>query len=129
PQFSPNGKRMVVARTRRTGEAPELWMYDLESAAPAFRLTSDGARAPVWTPDGLSVTYSHPVPGERSGIYSRSADGRGDARQIVRLPNFHWLVGWTPGGTLAYGTVESVAVDGITRSSILAIQDGKSRHV
>ena len=129
PQFSPNGQRLVVAKTRRTGEAPELWMYDLESAAPASRLTSDGARAPVWTPDGASVTYSHPGSDERSGIYTRSADGRGDARQIVRLPNFHWLVGWTPGRTLAYGMVENVAVDGITRSSILAIEDGKTRYV
>ncbi len=129
PQFSPNGQRLVVARTRRMGETPELWMYDLESAAPAFRLTSDGARAPVWTPDGASVTYSHPVPSERSGIYTRSADGRGDARQVVRLPNFHWLVGWTPERTLAYGMVENVAADGITRSSILAFEESKSRHV
>ena len=129
PRFSPNGQRLVVARTRRTGELPELWMYDLESAAPAFRLTSDGARAPVWTPDGVSVTYSHPVPSEQSGIYTRPADGRGGARQVVRLPNFHWLVGWAAGPTLAYGTVENAAADGLTRSSIVALADGKSRHV
>ena len=129
PRFSPNGQRLVVARTRRTGELPELWMYDLESAAPAFRLTSDGARAPVWTPDGVSVTYSHPVPSEQSGIYTRPADGRGGARQVVRLPNFHWLVGWAAGPTLAYGTVENAAADGLTRSSIVAWADGKSRHV
>jgi Tol biopolymer transport system component len=129
PQFSPNGQRLVVARTRRAGETSELWMYDLVSAAPASRLTFDGGRAPVWTPDGASVTYSHPVPSERSGIYTKSADGRGEARQIVRLPNFHWLVGWIPKRTLAYGMIEDVAADGITRSSILAIEDGKSRHV
>jgi len=129
PRFSPNGRQLVVAATRRAGERPELWIYDLESAAPAFRLTSDGARAPVWTPDGASVTYSHPVPSERSGIYTRSADGRGDARLIVRLPNFHWLVGWTPKRTLLYGMIEDTPDDGAPRSSILAIEDSRSRHV
>jgi eukaryotic-like serine/threonine-protein kinase len=129
PRFSPDGQRLVVARTRRAGELPELWVYDLKSVAPAFRLTSEGARAPVWTPDGASVTYSRLGPSEQSGIYTRSADGRGDARQVVRLPNFHWLVGWTPGRTLAYGSVENVAADGLTRSSIVALTDGKSRRV
>jgi serine/threonine-protein kinase len=67
PQFSPDGRRLVVTRTRRAGETPDLWIYDLESAASPFRLTFDGGRAPVWTPDGASVTFSHPVPSERGG--------------------------------------------------------------
>jgi Tol biopolymer transport system component len=129
PQFSPNGERLVVARTRRAGETPELWLYDLESGTPPSRLTSDGGRAPVWTPDGVAVTYSHPVPSERSGIYTRSADGRGDTRQIVPLSSFHWLVGWTPQQTLAYGMMENVAADGVSRSSILAFEGRESRHV
>jgi hypothetical protein len=41
-----------------------------------------------------------PVPSERSGIYSVSADGRGTAQQIARLPNFHWLVGRTAQQTI-----------------------------
>ena len=129
PQFSPSGKRLVVARTRRAGEAPELWMYDLESATPPFRLTSHGGRAPVWTPDGASVIYSRPVPNERSGIYTKSADGRGDETLIVPLANFHWLVGWTPQRTLAYGVIEDVAADGISRSSIVARIGDESRHL
>ena len=129
PQFSPNGERLVVATSRRAGEQPDLWMHDLASAAPPSRLTFDGGRAPVWTPDGASITYSHPIPSEASGIYTKSADGRGESRPIVRLSNFHWLVGWTPGGTLAYGIMDGVAADGKSRSSILAIESSKSRHV
>jgi Tol biopolymer transport system component len=129
PQFSPDGKRLVVATSRRADGAADLWIHDLASAAPPSRLTFDGGRAPVWTPDGTSITYSHPTPSEGSGIYTRSADGRGGPRTIVRLSSFHWLVGWTPGGTLAYGIMEDVATDGKSRSSIVAIENGTSRRV
>jgi Tol biopolymer transport system component len=130
PQFSPDGGRLVAAVARRAGEGSDLWMYDLHTAVPPFRLTSGGARAPVWTPDGSAVTYSYPAPSERSGIYVRSADGRGDARRIFRLPNFHWLVGWSASRTIVYGMMEDAAADGISRSSILAGADGgESRRV
>ena len=129
PQFSPSAHRLVVARTSRTGEMPELWTYDLAGSAPGSRLTVDGGRAPVWTPDGASITYSLPTPSPQSGIYIRAADGRGDAKEVVRLRNFHWLVGWTRNGTLAYGMMEDPASDGVSRSSILAFENGQSRRV
>jgi hypothetical protein len=37
-----------------------------------------------------------PDPERTIGHLHRSADGRGDPREIVRLSSFHWLVGWTP---------------------------------
>ena len=129
PQFSPNGQRLVVATTRRANEQPDLWVHDLGSAAPPSRLTLDGGRAPIWTPDGASITYSRPIPSENSGIYTRSADGAGDPRRILRLANFHWLVGWTPQGTLAYGTMEDVTADGRSLSSIVSVGTTGSRHV
>jgi Tol biopolymer transport system component len=129
PQFSPDGQRLVVATTRREGDPPDLWMHDLASATPPSRLTFDGGRAPVWTPDGASITYSQPVPGEGSGIYTRSADGSGIPQPIIRLSTFHWLVGWTPGGTLTYGMMEAAAADGESRSSLLALESNRSRHV
>jgi Tol biopolymer transport system component len=126
PQFSPNGQRLVVATTRGVGERADLWIHELGSTTPPSRLTFDGGRAPVWTPDGASVTYSRRIPREESGIYTKSADGRGDARPNVRLPGFHWLVDWTPEGTLAYGRMED---DGTSLSSILAIEKGGSRRL
>ncbi len=126
PQFSPDGRRLVVATTRGVGEQPDLWIHDLGSAAPPSRLTFDGGRAPVWTPDGASITYSRRVPREESGIYTRSADGRGDPRSNVRLPGFHWLVDWTVEGTLAYGMMED---DGTSLSSIQAIEKSESRRL
>jgi hypothetical protein len=136
PDFLPNGRVVLfsdgnqisaleMASRRRIdlgpGTAPRY-------ATPPFRLTLDGGRAPVWTPDGESITYSVPVPNEQAGLYTRSADGRGSARQLLPLTRFHWLVGWTPQQVLAYGTMDE-PVDGVSRSSILAVQGTGSRYV
>ena len=121
PRFSPDGQHVVVAATRRDGEPADLWLHDIATGT-ATRLTFDGGRTPVWTPDGSSVTYSHL--GERGGIYSKRADGRGDASQVLALKAFHWLVGWTPDRrTLAYGTMEG------TPSSIMLHSEGESRRI
>jgi eukaryotic-like serine/threonine-protein kinase len=98
PRFSPDGKRLVVATSRRVGEQSDLWMHDLASAAPPARLTFDGGRAPVWTPDGAAITYSHPIPSDGSGIYTLSADGRGVPQSIASPVS----VGWSDGRRTAY---------------------------
>jgi Tol biopolymer transport system component len=119
-----------VTTIRRPEATPELVLHDLQSATAPAPLTFDGGRAPVWTPDGTAVTYSNLLRGDDSGIYVKPADGRGDARRIVALSSFHWLVGWTPDArTLAYGVMENTATNGITRSSIVAFADGKSQVV
>ena len=47
----------------------------------------------MWTPDGTAITYSKL--GERQGIYMKACDGRGEAKRLVALDEFHWLIGWT----------------------------------
>ena len=78
----------------------------------------------MWGPDAGSITYSRPLGSEQPGIYSRPADGGGAARQIMPFSSFHWLVGWTPQRTLAYGRMEERAADGISRSSIGVVHEG-----
>jgi Tol biopolymer transport system component len=120
PRFSPDRRHLVVASRRRTGEASNLWLYDLVRDT-ATRLTADGARAPVWTPGG-TITYSRPF--EPSGIYERRTDASDEAVRLVELDAFHWLVGWTPDRqALAYGVMEG------TPSSIMAFRDGRSHRV
>ena len=126
PQFSPDGRRLAVAASPRLGEPTDIWVYDLRTDA-ASRLTFDNGRAPVWTPDGTAVTYSKL--GDRQGIYVKSADGRGEAEQLVAVGEFHWLIGWTPDRrTLAYGVMER-AETGPTLSSIMAFTSGAPRRV
>jgi serine/threonine protein kinase/Tol biopolymer transport system component len=123
PQFSPDGRYIAVATTRRQGEPPDIWIHDLVSGT-ATRITSGGGRAPVWTSDGKTITYSHPIAGERRGIYAKAADGRGAATRLVALDAFHWLVGWTPDRrALVYGVMEGTA------SSIAAFENGRSRRI
>jgi Tol biopolymer transport system component len=122
PQFSPDGKRVVVAITRRDGEPADLWIHDVGTSGPGTRITFDGGRAPVWTPGSASVTYSHL--GDRGGIYEKRADGGGNAAQLVALDAFHWLVGWTSDRrALAYGLMEG------TLSSVMVHRDNLSRRI
>jgi Tol biopolymer transport system component len=130
PRFSPDGQRLVVAATRNPRETSDLWVHDLTSEAPPHRLTLDGGRAPVWSRDGASVTYSYPRRNERSGIYSKASDGRGETRLLVAVPTFHWLVGWGANQTLVYGQIERRAEgDRMPLSSILAFTNNESRRL
>jgi serine/threonine-protein kinase len=119
PQFSPDGRRVVVAATRRDEESPDLWLYDVASGTPS-RLTFDGGRTPVWKDDTL-VTFSRL--NDARGIYTKRADGRGEASLFLPLPTFHWLVGWTPARTLGYVFFESGG------SSIMAFANNQSQRV
>ena len=120
PQFSPDGRRVAVAAGR--GVDPlDIWVHELESGT-ATRLTFDGGQRPLWMPDNVTVTYSHR--GTKGGIYTRNADGRSPASQLLPLDPVHWLIGWTPDRrTFAYGVMEG------TPSSIMALRDGQSRRV
>jgi serine/threonine-protein kinase len=126
PQFSPDGRRLAVATSRRVDQPSDIWIYDVRTGAES-RLTFEGGRAPVWTPDGAAVTFSKLS--ERRGIYTRPADGRGDAELLLALDEFHWLVGWTPDGrTLAFGALERTT-DGTPLSSIRSLTAGQTSLV
>jgi len=121
PRFSPDGRYLVVAARRRDDEPADLWVHDLH-AGTATRLTSGGGRAPIWSDDGTTITYSHL--GEEQGIYTTRANGGGDRRRVLSLNAFHWLVGWTPDrSTLLYGLMEGKG------SSIKAHSHTQSRTV
>ncbi len=126
PQFSPDGGRLAVATSRRLNEGSDIWIHELRTGA-ASRLTFEGGRAPVWTPDGAAVTFSKL--GGRQGIYTKATDGRGDAELVLAVNDFHWLIGWTPDGrTLAFGALEPTK-DGTSVSSISSLTAGQTSRV
>ena len=55
PRLSPDGQRLAVSVTE--GEQQNIWVYQLGNEM--FRpVTFDGLNnAPLWTPDGLRLTY------------------------------------------------------------------------
>ncbi len=126
PQFSPDGRRLAVATSRRLGEPSDIWIHDLRTGA-ASRLTFEGGRAPVWTPDGAAVTFSKL--GSKQGIYTKAADGSGEAELLLAVNEFHWLVGWTPNGrTLAFGALGHTS-EGASVSSISSLNAGQTSRV
>lgn len=110
PRFSPDGRSIAVATRRATGD--DIWIHDLETGS-ATRLTLEGGRSPVWTPDGRAVTFAS----IGRGVFSQRVDGSGEPRQLLALDAYHWLVGWTSDGrTLGVG---------VTDQGILAVTDGE----
>jgi eukaryotic-like serine/threonine-protein kinase len=84
PRLSRDGRRLAVAIESETGS--DIWVYDLERKSRT-RLTDGGVNQfPIWSDSDRRVTYQ----GARSGtvaLYSKAADGSGDAERVIRAPD------------------------------------------
>ncbi len=62
--WSPDSRRLAFSAKREGDEVPEIYALDLSQGGEAERLThiATGARAPVWSPDGLSLLFISDVP-------------------------------------------------------------------
>jgi Tol biopolymer transport system component len=57
PRLSPDGKFIAVAVSDATRRS-DIWIYNAEGGAKR-RLTTEGHNLePVWTPDGMRLTFS-----------------------------------------------------------------------
>jgi eukaryotic-like serine/threonine-protein kinase len=99
PRLSPRGDRVAVT----VGvQRPQVWIYDIPRAIFS-PLTSEGENsAPVWTPDGESVTFASPS-GGLDALFMTPVNGSQPASQ-VRASRDHILtpVDWSASGLLAY---------------------------
>jgi Tol biopolymer transport system component len=84
PKVSPDGKRLAVAVLE--GEGQDIWTY--ERGADRFsRVTLGGMnRAPIWTPDGLGLTYVSIREGVQQ-LMSQPLDGSRPAEPLVSSSN------------------------------------------
>ncbi|HET7218360.1 MAG TPA: protein kinase [Vicinamibacterales bacterium] len=83
PRISPDGRRLAVAIESDTGS--DIWIYDLERGSRT-RLTSGGLnRFPLWSADGTHITYQASR-GASASIFSRNADGSGEATALINTP-------------------------------------------
>ena len=85
PRLSPDGR--YVAVWVRDPENHDVIVYDLERDTPT-RLTLDPSsdRYPMWTPDGQRVVFGSNRAGTMN-IYSRAADGTGQAERVTTSDN------------------------------------------
>jgi Tol biopolymer transport system component len=121
-RMSPDGTRMalVVASV----ENIDVWISDVARGTLSRLTTSPGLDSnPMWTLDGSGVVFAS----ERSGewaLYRQSVDGRGDAEQLLEIPESADLSpdSWTPDGTklvFSYRLLDSSSDVGV-----LAIDSG-----
>lgn len=63
PELSPDGKQLAIRLFTQPGGSFEVWVYDLARGVHAREsFTALTGVAPIWSPDGLQIAYSHSVP-------------------------------------------------------------------
>jgi serine/threonine protein kinase/Tol biopolymer transport system component len=109
PRFSPDGKRIVFQKG-----LGGLWVYDIARAMTSSVSLDSSASYPIWTPDGLHLTYSRPHTSGQGrkgeGIYWRRADGSGNEEPLTSDDVFNaYPSSWSPDGkTLAFERLSPV---------------------
>jgi serine/threonine-protein kinase len=101
PRMSPDGRRVAVAI--REGD-PDIWILDLVRGSLA-RLTFETGEdeTPLWSPDGLRVTYNASRAGRPVAVFRRSADGTGNEERLFENEAHVHTGSWSPDGRiLAY---------------------------
>ncbi len=76
-RFLPDGKRLGVGVGSLT-EGIDVWIYEIARGILS-PLTTGGAEAPIWTPDGTRLAFARPG----SGLFWMAADGSGKAEQLM----------------------------------------------
>ena len=94
--LSPEGSRVALRESTQGGY--DIWIKQLP-AGPRSRLTFDDAmdKMPVWEPGGRDVTFLS----NRNGnfdVWSKPADGTGEAELILDLDDSLFKIEWSPDG-------------------------------
>ncbi len=97
PQLSPDGSQLAVQTFDDTGR-DRVWVQSL-SANTQLRELAANARSPIWTRDGLRITFDGTRDGVR-GVYWQRADGTAAPELLFRSSDDKaWLPqSWSPDG-------------------------------
>ena len=82
--LAPAGDRAVVTSSGQVTR--ELWVVDMERETLS-RLTFVGSTDPVWSRDGKTIFFGSARDGTNGKIYSKPADGSGDAELVWDSPD------------------------------------------
>lgn len=93
PRLSPDGKKLVVS-TAVEGVS-SIWVVDLERGTRTRVVMDGNIDYPEWTPDGTRVTFVGREEGTW-GVYSKRADGTGEAELLLRSEQWLTTLAWHP---------------------------------
>ena len=100
--LSPDGKTVAVASLPADNQNRRLWLYDTDRGVLTSLTADEGTLAPVWAPDGRSVTFASER-GGKHGLYRIPADSSGPPERLLDTESPAVPYSWTPDGkTLAY---------------------------
>jgi serine/threonine-protein kinase len=122
PRVSHDGKRIAFG-TDDLKEA-NIWIVDVDVASPPRQLTTAGRnRFPIWTRDGVWITFQSDRHGD-NGIFRQRADGSGAAERLTTAGpgTTHVPEAWSPDSrSLLFAEVTGA----IATSRIFRLQDRK----
>ena len=88
-KFSPDGTRIALELS--DGTHSDTWVYDLaRDTLTRLTLGAQGNVAPVWSPDSQRIVYTKMEIGDQFDLYSKRADGAGEAVRLTqtKYPKF-----------------------------------------
>jgi Tol biopolymer transport system component len=102
-KLSPDGTRLALTRRNQGRQAKagqgnfDIWIYEFARGV-SQRFTSDPGpdRAPVWSPDGKTISYVSSRP--ENGLYQKAADGAGQEELLIKVPRPVALNEWSRDG-------------------------------
>jgi Tol biopolymer transport system component len=97
-RLSPDGNRVAVSCYDDPTGRVDIWIVEL-SRDTMTRLTFNGRNnSPTWTADGKEVTFSSNREGPFN-VYSKLADGSGEAKRLTNYPFDTIPRSWSPDGS------------------------------
>jgi Tol biopolymer transport system component len=101
PAFSPDGKRLAVAKFDLETNTQDIWVLDV-ARGNTTRITSSPPRestgTPVWSPDGSQLAYGA-LRGGYYGLYRKASNGQGTEELLYKHPGAGMtLIDWSMDG-------------------------------
>ncbi len=114
PAFSPDEKRLAVARVDPQANSRDIWIFDL-ARGTSSRFTFDPADDfnPTWSPDGARIAFTSVRKGNRN-LYLKSAAGAGGEEPLLESEAQKSVTDWSPDGRyLLFNSSETGALDDV----------------
>jgi Tol biopolymer transport system component len=99
PRISPDGKRVAVTNRTFDGRI-DVWLLDLERDARSRLTLQANDILPTWAPDGSRIAFGS-VRGDSPvcNVYSKAADGSGEATLLVKSDHPRFPRSWSKDGS------------------------------